>query len=199
MHRHHMILIAALAVIATVGPVACGGTDASNAPATSTAETPATTSPAPSPKKSGPTAIDLKGMDAADAALIAGYLGWTELSKPPIAELQSLGGAHPGDKRIWASPQRDALTDGTAQTFPYPDGTVIVKQAQTAGTVTLIALMEKTGNADPSNGGWRYVEYTRPTADAPLAKVGLPESGCADCHSQANAQQKTDWVFWSLQ
>ena len=188
----------ALTVVAALGLAACGGADTADTTAatTSTEQPPPTTTP--SPKKSGPTAVDLAGMDRQDAALIAGYLGWTELTAGPTADLQGLGSAHPGDKRIWASPQRDALTDGTAQIFPYPAGTVIVKEAKTGRAVTLIALMEKTGTADPATGGWRYVEYTRQTGDAPYAKVGLPESGCADCHSSANIRQQTDWVFWSL-
>lgn len=106
--------------------------------------------------------------------------------------------AHGGTKRVWASPQRDALVDGATQRFPDPDGTVIVKQGTQGGEVTLIALMEKTGAGGSNTGGWRYAEYTRATGEAAFAKVGLPQSGCAGCHMNANTRQPTDWVFWSL-
>lgn len=196
---HQGGLAVAFAVVTALGLAACGGADTAETTASTTStEQPPPTTTKTSPKKAGPTALDLAGMDRQDAALIAGYLGWTELTAGPTADLQGLGSAHPGDKRIWASPQRDALTDGTTQTFPYPAGTVIVKEARTGSAVTLVALMEKTGTADPANGGWRYVEYTRQTGNAPYVKVGLPESGCAGCHSNANTRQETDWVFWSL-
>lgn len=189
------------AIVAGIALVACGGGSKPGAPPATTepaATVSETTAPAPAPKTSGPVASDLAGLDAADAALIAGYLGWTELTEPPIAELQGLGSAHGGDKRVWASPQRDALLEGGRQRFPYPDDTVIVKEAQRGGVVTLIALMEKTGAGGTATGGWRYAEYTRTSADSPYAKVGLSQSGCAGCHENANTRQQTDWVFWAL-
>lgn len=191
-------------VVAFVTSVAVAGCGAVDEPATRPVTTSPSTSVAPptpssTPKKSGPTATDLPGLDAADAALIAGYLGWTELTKPPIDELQTLGNAHGGQKRVWASPQREALVEGATQQFPYPDGTVIVKEGMTGDAVTLIALMEKTGAGGTETGGWRYVEYIRAGADDAFTKVGLPQSGCAGCHMNANTRQPTDWVFWSLE
>jgi hypothetical protein len=149
-------------------------------------------------EKAGPAVADLTGLDDADAALIAGYLGWTELTKPPVAELASLGGAHGGEKRVWASPTREALTNGGSQSFPYPDGAVVVKQGTQGDAVTLLALMEKTGAGGAATGGWRYVEYTRASGDGPFTKVGLSQAGCAGCHQNANTRQPTDWVFWAL-
>ena len=192
-----------VALLAIAGPIGCGddsepaAAPATTAVTTSTPETPTPTVPS-TPKKAGPAAADLTGLDAADAALIAGYLGWTELTKPPIAELASLGSAHGGQKRIWASPTRQALTRGGTQAFPYPDDTVVVKQGTDGDAVTLIALMEKTGAGGAATGGWRYVEYTRATGDDPFTEVGLSQSGCAGCHQNANTRQSTDWVFWAL-
>lgn len=186
----HVALILVLAGVAG----ACGATTDPDAPPPAA---PTTNAP-PTPAQAGPAARDLAGVDRADAELIAGYLGWTELTVPPIDALTSLGSAHGGTKRIWASPQRNALVDGTGrQRFPYPNGTVIVKQGSRDGAPVLIALMEKTGAAG-ATGGWRYVEYTRSTPDSPYAKVGLPEAGCAGCHANASTRQQTDWVFWSL-
>lgn len=189
------------AFLTGVAVVGCGGADepAKRPATTSPPTTVAPPTPTATPKKSGPTATDVPGLDATDAALIAGYLGWTELTKPPIAQLQTLGNAHGGKKRVWASPQREALVEGAAQQFPYPDGTVIVKQGTSGDAVTLIALMEKTGAGGAETGGWRYVEYIRAGADDAFTKVGLSQSGCAACHMNANTRQPTDWVFWSLE
>lgn len=202
----HALLIIPLVMLAAAGPVGCGGNDE---PASAPTTTPATTTDSPdastststatpTPTKAGPASADLTGLDAADAALIAGYLGWTELTKPPIAELASLGSAHGGEKRVWASPTREALTSGGAQRFPYPQGSVVVKQGAQGDVVTLIALMEKNGDGGAATGGWRYVEYTRASADDPFTKVGLSQSGCAGCHQNADTRQSTDWVFWAL-
>ena len=195
------LVVIPTAIVLSAALVACGsGGEPAAPPATTEATTTVadTTTPTPSPTKAGPTASDLAGIDAADARLIAGYLAWTELTQPPIPELQGLGSAHGGDKRVWASPRRDALVESGTQRFPYPDDTVIVKEGQQGGTVTLIALMEKTGAGGAATGGWRYVEYTRSSADSAYAKVGLSQSGCANCHQNANTRQQTDWVFWAL-
>ena len=202
MTRHRRAFLPfASAILAGIMLVGCGGASepaAQPASATDTSSAGDTTAPAPTPKKLSPTPRDVPGLDAADAALVTGYLGWTELTQPPIAELQSLGSAHGGQKRVWASPQRQALVDHGTRRFPYPDGTVIVKQGTQGDAVTLIALMEKTGAGGAGTGGWRYAEYTRATADDAFTKVGLAQSGCAGCHMNANTRQQTDWVFWSV-
>lgn len=192
-----------VALLAIAGPIGCGGDSEPAAAPTTTATTtsapdPPTPTAPPTRTKAGPAAADLTGLDAADAALIAGYLGWTELTKPPMAELTGLGSAHGGQKRVWASPTRQALTQDGTQRFPYPDDTVVVKQGAEGDVVTLIAVMEKTGVGGAATGGWRYVEYTRATGDDPFTKVGLSQSGCAGCHQNANTRQSTDWVFWAL-
>ena len=199
-HRRAFLRFAS-AILSGIMLGGCGGASepaAQPGSATDTASAGDTTNPAPTPKKLSPTPRDVPGLDAADAALVTGYLGWTELTQPPIAELQRLGSAHGGQKRVWASPQRQALVDHGTRRFPYPDGTVIVKQGTQGDAVTLIALMEKTGAGGAGTGGWRYAEYTRATADDAFTKVGLAQSGCAGCHLNANTRQQTDWVFWSV-
>jgi len=196
------ITLIACAALALALPVAgCGGGDDTSAP-TRTAATPpeATTTVETSPAQTAPEppSPDLPGLDAADAALIEGYLGWTPLPEPPIADLRSLGGAHPGTKRIFASPPMAELVAGGAQRFPYPRGTVVMKEARSGGAVTLVAIMEKVRANDDATGGWRYVEYNRAGASEPFAKVNFAESGCAGCHMNANSRQATDWVFFSL-
>jgi hypothetical protein len=195
-------LAAGCAAVVLALPVAgCGGggDTSTGASTTATATQPATamttsTPPEPSPKATS----DLVGIAAADAALIKGYLAWTRLTEPPRAELRSLGGAHAGTKRIFASPSRTVLVAGGTQRFPYPRGTVVVKEGRTDGEITLVAIMEKVRANDAATGGWRYAEYNRASAGEPFAKVNFPESGCAGCHMNANTRQSTDWVFHSL-
>ena len=192
-------LAAACATVALAVTVAgCGGGAPSSpsttvAAATQAPQTVVTTTPTPGAAMPG-----LPGVAAADAALIAGYLGWTPLPEPPIADLRNLGGAHAGAKRIFASPGRAELVADGAQRFPYPRGAVVVKEGRSDGEVILVAIMQKVRANDAAAGGWRFVEYNRASADEPFAKVNFPESGCAGCHINANSRQKTDWVFYSL-
>ena len=206
MRRTYPTLAAAVVLALAAVTVGCGGdeTPASEPQVPTPTETIATDTTSPPPTATAdepavPPTPDLTGLDASEAALIDGYLGWTELTKPPIASLRDLGaGAHRGTKRIWASPPAEDLQSGGSQRFPYPRGTVIVKEGRSGGAVTLIALMEKVRANDPELGGWRYAEYTRPDGNSPFSKVGFPESGCAGCHQNANSAQKTDWVFYAL-
>lgn len=196
-HRRALAGIAAALLLTAAG---CGGSDETPTSAATTTQPPVEAPPdttAPADPLPGATP-DLVGIPAADAKLIEGYLGWTRLAEPPRASLRSLGGAHAGAKRIFASPPRAELVAGGAQRFPYPRGTVVVKEARTDGEVTLVAIMEKVRANDAATGGWRYAEYNRASAGEPFAKVNFPESGCAGCHSNASSRQSTDWVFYSL-
>ncbi len=196
-------LAAALVLALGAAAAGCGGDDApsagTTAPAPVTGTTTPTSPPATTPQaEPAPPTPDLSGLEASDAALIDGYLGWTELTTPPVASLRALGSAHGGDKRIFASPPADELRSGGAQRFPYPRDTVIVKEGRRGGALTLIAIMEKVRANDADRGGWRYAEYMRPGGGQAFAKVGFSEAGCAGCHQNANSTQKTDWVFYSL-
>lgn len=180
-------------------PVAGCGDAGDRATETTTQPTPGTTTTANAPPEPSPRATSsLVGIADADAALLEGYLAWTRLPKPPRAELRSLGGAHAGAKRIFARPSRAELVAGGTQRFPYPRGTVVVKEGRTDGEITLVAIMEKVRANDAATGGWRYAEYNRASAGEQFAKVNFPESGCAGCHMNANTRQATDWVFYSL-
>lgn len=193
-----------LAVLIALPVAGCGdaggtSTDAKTTTAVATQPATAATTTSATPTEPSPQATpDLVGIAAADAALIEGYLAWTRLPEPPRAELRSLGGAHPGTKRIFASPSRAELVAGGTQRFPYPRGTIVVKEGRTDGEITLVAIMEKVRANDAATGGWRFAEYNRASAGEPFAKVNFPESGCAGCHMNANTRQQTDWVFYSI-
>ena len=196
MPRALVIVPACVAVVAlAVALAGCGGDATSSPSTTATQATPTVVTTAPTP---GVALPGLPGIAAADATLIEGYLGWTRLPEPPIADLRNLGGAHAGAKRIFASPARAALVAGGSQRFPYPRGTVVVKEGRFDGDVILVAIMQKVRANDAATGGWRYVEYNRASAGEPFAQLNFPESGCAGCHINANSRQKTDWVFSSL-
>ncbi len=204
MRRIAASLAAGCGAVVLALPVAgCGGAGdtSTDAPTTAAATQPgtATTTTATAPPEPSPRATsDLVGIAAADTALIEGYLTWTRLPEPPRTELRGLGGAHAGTKRVFASPPRAELVAGGTQRFPYPRGTVVVKEGRTDGEITLVAIMEKVRANDAATGGWRYAEYNRASAGEPFAKVNFPESGCAGCHMNADARQSTDWVFHSL-
>ena len=186
----------ALAIGTLLGAVLWAGCGGSDPAAETTSPPPVPTTPAPPPQRTvsvpaTPTP-PLPGIPAADAALIDGYRDWTALTKPPIPELATLGSAHQGARRVWVDlPAADIA-------LPYPQGTIVVKEGRSGDTVDLIAIMQKLRANDATTGGWRYVEYTR-DGSGDFARVGLPESGCAGCHLNANTRQKTDWVFFSLE
>jgi hypothetical protein len=96
---------------------------------------------------------------------------------------------HRGPKNVYVNQARDVIAPNGQQQFPYPDGTVVVKEAiHDEGFVELIAIMRKVG------GDWEYVEHIR---RGPDEAFGGPITGvCAGCHSGAAA---TDFVFTRLE
>lgn len=88
---------------------------------------------------------------------------------------------------------RGVLAPGGRQRFPYPRGASVVKTAATDGTVTLIAIMRRTGAAGSAGGGWEWAEYIRGGPGEDFAPVQVPDSVCTGCHATA-AEARTDWV-----
>ncbi|MBT9555582.1 MAG: cytochrome P460 family protein [Myxococcales bacterium] len=97
---------------------------------------------------------------------------------------------HTGEKNVYACNVLESqLFDGDgAPIRPYPDGTLIVKEAFRDGQAYpwLVALMRKGG------GAWQWAEYTRNFADQDFAELPISESVCTDCHRQV---EPSDWVF----
>lgn len=153
---------------------------------------------APGQRASALTTAELAGIPAPDQALALASERWQRLTRPPVASLRSLSGAHPGAKSIRVSRTRTQLTrrDGR-QRFPYPRRTVIVKTGSVQGELTLVALMRKVATGDAPSS-WRYVEYTRSSGAETFTRVGGGQSLCAGCHMAATDTQRSDSVFTRL-
>jgi Cytochrome P460 len=155
-----------------------------------------TTSSRPQPP-ARPRASELPGILAKDARAIAGYRSWQRLTRPPREDLRGLGSAHGGQVRsIWVNRSRVALSRGGTQRFPYPVGSIVVKQLGRDENETIIAIMRKIKRS--RDLGWSWVEYKRPGTESDFERVSAPTSVCTGCHASAATSQKTDGVFWSL-
>ena len=153
---------------------------------------------APRPRASALVGADLMGIPAPDRALTLASERWQRLTRPPVASLRSLSGAHPGAKSIRVSRTRGELTGRNGrQRFPYPRRTVIVKTGSVGGSLTLVAVMRKIAAGDAASS-WRYVEYTRDSGNEPFTRVGGGQSLCAGCHMAATNTQRSDSVFTRL-
>jgi hypothetical protein len=186
---------------------ACGGDDteaqaptttaapAESAPPASAPTAPPATDTAPEP---APAPTPLPGLPADTA----GFEEWDRLNSAPIPpdspDSQGIGfDAHRSVKNVYVNVGRDSLTraDGSRR-LPYPDGTILVKEGSTDGTVTLVAIMRKISGVDPEHGDWEYVEYLRDSADEPFATSdALRDGTCWGCHASV---ADDDWVFTAL-
>lgn len=124
----------------------------------------------------------------------AGYADWPTLNAAPIppnsADSQRVGfDAHLGTKQVHVTPgTAPRAAEGT-----YPDGTILVKSAETDGQITLVAVMRKIAGVDPEHGDWEYVEWKRAAPSEPFATdSSLTGATCWSCHAGA---ADTDWVF----
>jgi hypothetical protein len=96
------------------------------------------------------------------------------------------GDPHKGQKNVYACDVPPATV--MANTRPFPDGTLIVKESTRAGESFpwLIATARKQA------GRWQWDEYTRNFADEPFRRILVGQSVCTDCHSRAKG---ADWIF----
>ena len=126
---------------------------------------------------------------------IAGYTQWLKLNAEPIPP-KADGDAHSGTKNVYVNQTRDTIAPNGTQEFPYPDGSIVVKDATRPGKdfIGLIAIMQKKAGTDPDHNDWEFTEYLR---DAPDAAFSLKFQGriCWGCHAQA---KDLDYVFTEL-
>ena len=111
---------------------------------------------------------------------VEGYQQWLKMNREPID-----GRAH-GRTNIYINQEQAKIAPDGEPAFPFPDGTVIVKEVLTSD---LVAIMRKTEGSDPDHNDWQWIEY-----GAGGSVVGK-DAECWSCH---NGAESTDYVFTGL-
>lgn len=126
---------------------------------------------------------------------IAGYTQWLKLNAEPIPPVPG-GDPHNGTKNVYVNKTRDDIAPNGEQQFPYPDGSIVVKDANRPGKdyVGLIAIMRKKAGVDPDHNDWEFIEYVRNAPDAEF-RVIAKDGVCWGCHARA---EDLDYVFTEL-
>jgi len=108
------------------------------------------------------------------------YSEWLKMNSKPIE-----GRTH-GLTTIYVNQDRAAIAPDGSLAFPFPDGTVIVKEVLGSD---LQAIMRKVEGIDPEHGDWQWIEY------GPNGSVVGQDGACWDCHFKA---RDSDYVFTLL-
>ena len=139
-----------------------------------------------------PAAIALPGLPAD----VAGYTQWLKLNVDPIPPVPG-GDPHNGTKNVYVNQTRDTIAPNGTQQFPYPDGSIVVKDAIRPGKdfIGLIAIMRKKDGVDPDHNDWEFIEYVRNAADAEF-RVIAKDGVCWGCHTRV---KDIDYVFTKLE
>ena len=126
---------------------------------------------------------------------VTGYERWLKLNAEPIPPVAG-GDPHNGTKNVYVNQERDTIAPDGEQQFPYPDGSIVVKEAfrPNKDYVGLIAIMRKVAGSDPDHNDWEFIEYTR---NAPDDEFSVIASGriCWSCHARV---EDIDYVFTEL-
>ena len=126
---------------------------------------------------------------------ITGYNQWLKLNAEPIPPVAG-GDPHRGTKDVYVNQARDVIAPGGRQRFPYPDGSIVVKESRAdSGFIRVVAIMRKKAGSNPAGNDWEYEEYIRRDADSPFPNP-LTGAFCGGCHSRA---ANTDYVFTVLE
>jgi hypothetical protein len=126
---------------------------------------------------------------------VAGYEKWLKLNAKPIPPRAA--DPHNGDKNIYVNQARATIAPGGQQKFPYPEGSIVVKEATRPGKdfIGLIAIMRKIKGTDPAHNDWMFVEYVRDGKDDAFREIAKGAI-CWGCHIGA---KDTDYVFTLLE
>jgi predicted component of type VI protein secretion system len=126
---------------------------------------------------------------------VAGYTQWLKLNAEPIPPAPG-GDPHNGTKNVHVNQTRDTIAPNGTQQFPYPDGSIVVKEATRPGKdyIGLIAIMRKKAGADPDHNDWQFIEYVRNAPDAEFRVIAEGRS-CWGCHAGV---KDIDYVFTEL-
>lgn len=137
-------------------------------------------------------AVPLPGLPAD----VAGYTQWLKLNAEPIPPVPG-GDPHNGTKNVYVNKTREVIAPNGKQEFPYPDGSIVIKEAYRPDKdyVGLIAIMRKKAGIDPKHNDWEFIEYTRNASDAEF-KIIAEGGVCWGCHTQV---EPIDYVFTELE
>ena len=126
---------------------------------------------------------------------VAGYEQWLKLNAEPIPPVEG-GDPHRGTKNVYVNQTRETIAPNGQQQFPYPDGSIVVKEAfrPNKDYVGLIAIMRKVAGIDPEHNDWEFIEYTRNAPDAEFSVIAS-DGICWGCHARV---EDIDYVFTEL-
>ena len=126
---------------------------------------------------------------------VAGYTQWLKLNAEPIPPAPG-GDPHNGTKNVYVNKTRDVIAPNGTQQFPYPDGSIVIKEATRPGKdyIGLIAIMRKKAGVDPEHNDWEFIEYVRNAADAEFRVIAEGRI-CWGCHARV---EDIDYVFTKL-
>lgn len=126
---------------------------------------------------------------------VAGYESWLKLNAEPIPPVPG-GDPHNGTKNVFVNKNRETIAPEGEQQFPYPDGSIVVKEATRPGKdfIGLIAIMRKIEGSDPDHNDWEFIEYARSEQDADFTVLASGRT-CWGCHSRV---EDIDYVFTEL-
>jgi hypothetical protein len=190
----HRLGLALLCVVIAAVAVGCGEgagtTTSSTAPPVTTTTVPSTTTAAPTTSTVPPTTAATTTTTAATTTSVAsgpptpsevvGFREWLKMNLEPVE-----GRTH-GLTNIYINQTRAAIAPSGQLTFPFPYGTVVVKEGLSDG---LVSIMRKTKGADPAHDDWQWAEYR------PDGTIVGKDDACWTCHTNAKAK---DWVFTAL-
>ena len=139
-----------------------------------------------------PAAVALPGLPQD----VAGYTQWLKLNADPIPPVPG-GDPHNGTKNVYVNQTRDTIAPNGTQQFPYPDGSIVVKDAIRPGKdfIGLIAIMRKKDGVNPDHNDWEFIEYVRNAADAEFSVIAK-DGVCWGCHARV---KDIDYVFTKLE
>ena len=136
--------------------------------------------------------------NATDPGMFADYTSWTKVNAESITgdTTGALGKAHEGTKgirEVYVNSAGEAVSFGNAA-FPYPVGSIIVKESYKAeggakgGLSNSTIMIKRESGYDSENGDW---EYAMLTAKGKVQSQGALGT-CTGCHSAA---ADSDYVF----
>ena len=146
-----------------------------------------------------PTEQDTEGPAVALPGLpedVAGYDSWLKINAEPIPPVAG-GDPHNGTKNVYVNQEREAIAPDGEQQFPYPDGSIVVKEANRPDKdyVGLIVIMRKKAGSDPDHNDWEFIEYTRDAQDKEFTVLASGRV-CWGCHSKV---KDNDYIFTGLE